>query len=60
MHWQRCPLGYIILCLMRKGVFCKWFFDILRLGTGKYIWLKTVQKNAVAWIYRRSTSGKVT
>lgn len=44
---------------MRVGGFCKWFFDILRLGTGEYTWLKIVQKNTVAWILRRSTSGRL-
>ena len=27
-----------------------WVFDILRLGAVEYTWLKTVQKNTVAWI----------
>ena len=37
-----------------------WVFDILRLGTVEYTWLKTVQKNTVAWILWRSASGKAT
>lgn len=39
------------LFLTRKGGFCKWFFDILRLGTGEHTWLKIGQKNTVAWIF---------
>ena len=37
-----------------------WVFDILRLGAVEYTWLKTVQKNTVAWILWRSASGKAT
>lgn len=37
----------LILLIMREGVFSKWFFDILRLGTVEYGWLKAVQKDTV-------------
>lgn len=53
-------LAKAVLLLVKEQVFCKHFLGTLRLGTTQCTWLKTVQRNTVAWIIHRSTSGKVT